>query len=186
MVLRSPGPSLPSADIWMWPDKESCKVQSPGHSGHHLGRYKESSGTTAPVSWPSVHSYSLAQGDKERTTLETNINFLAKTSLHLWNIYKLWQSTISGYWIMFGIPWRHFSFICAPFHKILKKMFAVFLVLMLASSCLARPDPYQRRRHYSPSYARYHSNNNNNNVRRVAGALLRKGRFWADMLRCNN
>ena len=55
-------------------------------------------------------------------------------------------------------------------------MFAVFLVLMLASSCLARPDPYQRRRHYSPSYARYHSNNNNN-VRRVAGALLRKGRF---------
>ena len=114
MVLRSPGPSLPSADIWMWPDKESCKVQSPGHSGHHLGRYKESSGTTAPVSRPSVHSYSLAQGDKERTTLETNINFLAKTSLHLWNIYKLWQSTISGY--MFGILWRHFSFICAPFH----------------------------------------------------------------------
>ena len=70
---------------------------------------------------------------------------------------------------------KAFSFICAPFHKILKKMYAVFLVLMLASSCLARPDPYQRRRYYSPSYARYH--NNNNNVRRVAGALLRKGRY---------
>ena len=62
-------------------------------------------------------------------------------------------------------------------------MFAVFLVLMLASSCLARPDPYQRRRYYSPSYARYYTNDNNNNVRRVAGALLRKGRYCADMLR---
>ena len=74
---------------------------------------------------------------------------------------------------------KAFSFICAPFHKILKKMYAVFLVLMLASSCLARPDPYQRRRYYSPSYARYHTTttNNNNNVRRVAGALLRKGRY---------